>query len=233
MVPTASGMTVRGIVINAVNNEPIHGVKVTVEVGNVLGSAVTDERGDFDVRAVPVGRASVEFSHDDYEALAFGLDTDNNSTLRVVLSPKLPAGEARIVLIWETRPRDLDGHLFGTDSSGSRFHLSVKNPKVKGATLDVDAKEGLGPETITLKVLPGTYQYFIVHPEKVGTSDGQGLGSSRAQVRLYYARQVAQLYAVPPNALGPVWHAFDMRVDDNHQITVAPANRWLETVPTP
>jgi uncharacterized protein YfaP (DUF2135 family) len=231
-IPMTPGTNLTGRVVNAVNNEPVGGAVVTVDARGVEGSDSTDSQGRFEVLAIPVGPASVEVSHSDFEPVTLRHDTADNSPLRVVLSPKVPEGEARIVLTWAARPRDLDGHLFGSDSSGSRFHVSFKNPKANGVTLDVDAKEGLGPETITAKVAPGKYQYFVVHAENIGTSDGQALATSRAQVRVYFnGSQSKQPFTIPAAARGPVWHAIDILVDENKQITVTPTNQWYQDVP--
>ena len=230
-IPMKPGTNVKGQVVNAVNNKPVSGVAVALDADGAEGSDYTDSEGRFEVLEMPVGPTSVAISHPDFESVTLGHDTADNSPLRVVLSPKMPDGEVRIVLTWAARPRDLDGHLYGSDSSGSRFHVSFKNPNAMGAKLDVDAKEGLGPETITAEVAPGKYQYYVAHAENIGTSDGKGLDASRAQVRVYFnGSQSKQPFTIPASAGGPVWHAIDILVDESKQITVTPANQWHQDV---
>ena len=231
-IPMSRGVNVTGTVVNAVNKEPVTGAKVTVISGNAKVSDTTGQDGHFEVAAIPVGPATVQVSHAEFEPAEVTHDAAENAALQIVLSPKVPKGEARVVLTWAARPRDLDGHLCGTSSDGSRFHISFKTPEARDAKLDVDAKEGLGPETITVKVSPGKYEYYVVHPENIGTSDGGGLVASRAQVRVYYAgSESTQPFVVPQVARGPVWHAINIMVDQNRHITVSPANEWLLEVP--
>jgi hypothetical protein len=81
-------------------------------------------------------------------------------TTRFVLSPGMPANQARIVLEWGDKPRDLDSWLTGPDFTVS--YRSKINSDGK-AQLDQDSTMGYGPETITLlDIAPGaTYEYAV------------------------------------------------------------------------
>jgi hypothetical protein len=145
----------------------------------------------------------------------------------VLLMPFFPRGTVRVVLTWGERPRDLDGHLYGPLPSGSGFHVDFEHKDADGVHLDVDAKKGFGPETITAKAIPGTYRYSVADSANLETSNGQALGRSGAQIQVYYKEARSdQLHVipiqVPVNARGPVWHAFDIVVSKGGQIKIAP-----------
>ena len=67
------------------------------------------------------------------------------------MSPVLPAGDFRIVLNWGANPRDLDSHLRGPCASEVMYNNKVCQAGQLKATLDRDATQGYGPETITIK----------------------------------------------------------------------------------
>lgn len=78
-----------------------------------------------------------------------------------LMSKTLPIHSARFVLSWGKKPSDLDIHL-KTDT----YHISFRNTKnIRGtAKLDRDAREGYGPETITVNRLNKDNNYkLIVH----------------------------------------------------------------------
>lgn len=81
--------------------------------------------------------------------------------MHYVLSPLIPANQARFVLQWQNRPADLDLHL--TDDDGMHVSYRKKRSFKDRAKLDVDDTDGSGPETITLyKIKPGrTYRIAV------------------------------------------------------------------------
>lgn len=233
-VPMALGTTVAGTVINAVNNQPVPDASVEVEVNGVRRSGFADAAGKFEIREVPAGNGVIEVSAPDFEAVKLGHQSGGSGALRVVLSPKMPRGEVRIVLIWGASPPDLDAHLYGPRPSGPRFHIYHEKRKQEYATLDVDAVGGHGPETITMRAVPGRYQYFVTHPENLKTTDGSGLARSSAQVRVYYndtgtTTQQTHVLSAPPT--GPAWHVFDIVVDEARKIAIVPRNAFYQGLP--
>jgi hypothetical protein len=227
------GRMLRGQVVNAVNNQPVSGALVAVDgSGGTRLTGESDSSGSFEIESVPAGAAVVDVSAGGFEPLKVTAPAGSISPLRIVLSPDLAPGEVRLVLTWAERPRDIDGHLYGPLVGGARYHISFKDRTATGATLDVDAKEGLGPETITIKASPGTCQYFVAHSENLGTADGQGLARSGAQVRVHYKGAKAnEPYVLPANPMGPLWHVFDISVDTSGQIKVVPKNQFYRDLP--
>jgi len=75
---------------------------------------------------------------------------------RFVMTKGLQFNQARFVLEWERKPADLDAHLEGPD-----FHVSYRNMRSSpgNAVLDRDARQGYGPETITVSGLRSNTTY--------------------------------------------------------------------------
>jgi hypothetical protein len=77
---------------------------------------------------------------------------------RFLMTKGLKFNQARFVLEWDQRPVDLDAHLLGPG-----FHISYRNMRsVPGkAILDRDARQGFGPETITLEEIVKDATYTL------------------------------------------------------------------------
>jgi hypothetical protein len=58
--------TVRGTILNAYTEQPVAGVGVRVLTSNPPVEAVSDERGEFRLEKVPIGRHDIAFAHPDY-----------------------------------------------------------------------------------------------------------------------------------------------------------------------
>lgn len=216
-----AGRALSGTIINAVNNQPVAGASVEVPgSGGKKLMAVSDGSGAFELKSVPAAATSASIGAGGFEPLQLPVPA-GAKVLRIVLSPELLPGEVRLVLTWGDRPRDMDSHLYGPLVDGKPLHVSFKNRMGKGATLDVDGKEGFGPETITINN-PGKYEYFVAHPENLDTKDGEGLAKSAAEVRVYYKGGKGEVFRVPSKATGPLWHVLDVAVDPAGKVTIAP-----------
>lgn len=77
-------------------------------------------------------------------------------------------------LWWKTNYNDLDLHLkpiSGADGATAECYWSNKTPSW-GAALDVDDRNGFGPEHITARSLPsGTYKLYVHYYDKHGQTD--------------------------------------------------------------
>jgi len=107
-----------------------------------------------------------------------------------LMSKRLKIGEMRFVLQWDNDPEDLDLHLV-TD----KFHISYRNKNnVSGeAKLDIDARHGYGPETITLKNIRNDkfYKIYVHHYSGKGTID------QKAQVHVYRDNELDKVVSLP------------------------------------
>ena len=95
-----------------------------------------------------------------------------------LLSKKLPPESLRVVLSWGAKPKDLDLHLLSPD-----FHISFRHKKsiANLVKLDRDARNGYGPETITLDKIKADGKYKIV----VHKYSRNGSFNSKARVAIY------------------------------------------------
>ncbi|MDI9499045.1 MAG: S8 family serine peptidase [Bacillota bacterium] len=132
-------------------------------------------------------------------------------TLDVPMVPQLATGQARIVLTWGDAPDDLDIHLTGTLPDGSACHVWPFDPSSgpEGApevTIDLDDKDGNGPETLTLRNWnSGSYTLFVHDFSNLALmADSYGLARSGARVTIYLADGTSQEFAVP-NQEGTLW----------------------------
>lgn len=214
-----AGRTLSGKVVNAVNNQPVDGARLEIAgPGGQMLNAVSDSLGAFEIKSAQAAATTGTVNARGFEPLQLSVPA-GNGPLRVVLSPILLSGEVRLVLTWGDRPRDMDSHLYGAAAGGKPLHISFKNRMAPGATLDIDGKEGFGPETITIKN-PGKYQYFVAHPENLGTKDGDGLAKSAAEVRVYYKGGKGEVLRVPARASGPLWHVLDVAIDPTGKVSI-------------
>jgi hypothetical protein len=100
------------------------------------------------------------------------------------LSPHFEENEiARIILTWGDLPRDLDAYLVNMEETIqiNWQQRVMKRGTVVEAELDVDARYGKGPETITIyKGAKGTYKFHVI----LYIFNGIYLGSSDAKAEI-------------------------------------------------
>jgi hypothetical protein len=138
--------------------------------------------------------------------------------LNITLNPETPLtgiGGYRIVLTWKQIPYDLDSYLATppiNDTTWTIFYKSrgffTKNPFT---VLDIDARNGFGPETITIRRLfPGTYKYSIENVNASSNSNAVPLGGCGATVEVYSDTGFVQRFVVPETGgrLLDWWHVF-------------------------
>ncbi|MCU0427454.1 MAG: hypothetical protein MUF71_17705 [Candidatus Kapabacteria bacterium] len=126
--------------------------------------------------------------------------------LNISLTKDLPPGSLRFVLTWKDRPADLDVNLFIPSIRG--FAPAVLKWSLRGALfeppfayLDTDARDGYGPETMTIRQLfPGIYTFSIFNNSPgIATPDNrQGeIAGSGAVVQIYTDKGLFQTLTVP------------------------------------
>jgi len=136
--------------------------------------------------------------------------------------------------------KDLDAHLYGprVAASGTPTIPGAGEPDAKplhvyhleklapGVRLDVDDKDGYGPETITLfQPMPGEYRYHVVnYIESVGTNR-RAFSRAAAVVRVYYEDKT-ETFQANPSAVGAWWHVFDLDIVPGGGIKVRPVGQY-------
>lgn len=235
--------SVTGALRNARDNTGIAGQLVGLyrgqgAAGSQVASTTTDSQGGFSFTGVAAGVYTLHSLPSGYatcERTVVSLDSGSTATQNLFCSPSTSSDlSTRIVLTWGNSPADLDAHLTGPNAGdASRFHVYFPNSSRGSLTsnpfaqLDTDQQNGLGPETITVKVVnPGVYRFSVHDYSNRGSASSTALGSSRAKVELYLpGRASPQVFNVPVGS-GNLWTVFELvgTPGDPSNVTVTPRN---------
>lgn len=223
---------------NTSNNNGIANARVSLyegqgAAGNLVAERRTDSNGAFSFTGLEAGVYTLWATHVDFSTCrrtAISLSS-NDSAVQDLNCSKLD-NTTRIVLTWGTSPRDLDAHLTGpTAGSANRFHVYYPSSSRGSldaspfALLDVDVRQSLGPETITIKTLaPGVYRYSVHDFTNRNSATSAALGNSRAKVELFRPGRYEPEVFFVPNQLGNLWTVFELVGSANGDITVTPRN---------
>jgi uncharacterized protein YfaP (DUF2135 family) len=228
--PRLGNAVLSGEVADATTNQPIKGAEVRI-VGTPLKTR-TDSEGKYRLREAPSAVVGIEVSAPNFstEQLEKLLADNAETKARVVLSPGLKAGQIRAVLTWDHTPADLDAHLSGPLPDGKSFHVyfgakgDLKSKEF--VSLDVDDRDGDGPETITvLGVLPGRYHYFVHDYTNSGALESSALANSGAEVKIYHGGQTYRFRANKQSP-GNHWHVCDIDISQDGTATVRRIDRY-------
>ncbi|MBI4497945.1 MAG: carboxypeptidase regulatory-like domain-containing protein [Chloroflexi bacterium] len=186
---------VAGAVYDARDGQPLREVRIAVEAVNRL--AISNAAGRYSLQGIPAGRHELTVTYPGYIVHRETIDVPETgmSGVGFALSPILREGQYRIVLTWGASPRDLDAHLWFPQGRESHvYHPSNNRSALDGtARLDIDARSGQGPETITIdQVYPGTYLFAV----NQYSSDGS-LATSGSRVTVYRGDQLLQIITAP------------------------------------
>lgn len=214
-----------GVTTSATTGRTISGATVYVRKGynNKSGTyykkITSNSSGKFSVK-LPKGKYTLQIKKSGYITSYYNISctgTDKSYSHYYSLSKNMASGTYRVVLTWGSTPRDLDSHMSGPLSGGSRFHIyyGSKNAYNNGntvANLDIDDVSSYGPETITLKpslTASGTYRYYVHDFTNKYLSSSNALAKSGAKVVVYRGSSQVASYKVP-SSYGTVWHVFDI-----------------------
>ena len=145
---------------DAVNCEPLKNVQV-----NFFGqSFTTDKKGEFEIPTPPGDldiTVSLKAKKNGYMKLKQKVTANIGtfSTVRFLMTEQIPLTQARVILSWGEKPKDIDLHIKSED-----FHISYRNKSGSQykVSLDRDSMNGFGPETITIKQLEDDKKYEIL-----------------------------------------------------------------------
>ncbi len=162
---------------------------------------------DLSTSALQLVSASAEgyYSYSQYVMVLYA-----GSTLNISLSPVLDEGNMRVVLTWNTTPADMDIHLYTPAIGGKTYQVYYSN---KGdsddapyAVLDIDDRNGTGPETITIYELQeGTYKCYVHN-----YSGTPGITASSGLVQIFNTSGLVEAINVPTTGEGQYWYVCDI-----------------------
>ncbi len=192
---------------------------INVTSGTVVTSTTTNSNGYYSVSNLLAGNYTAEATKSNYNTtyfsvLSLGNQSKNNQD--ATMSPILASGETRIVLTWGATPNDLDSHLTGPLSDGTRFHMyyiyqGSGSPWPGIVMLDLDDTYSYGPETTTLYgQLAGIYRFSVHDYSNRSSTTSTLLSNSSAQVRVYKSNGLVATFNVPQNTGGTLWTVFEM-----------------------
>lgn len=212
-----------GRVINAVSGEGASGVSVIFAPQSSEGQerceATTGAQGIYTVEITP-GEYRVTVQGDGFVEENFTVYAESGTSeeaLTFTVSPTLAVGEIRIVLEWGETPRDLDSHLRGTLDGGETVNVYYgrTSASVHGelaAELDVDDRDGFGPETTTIYATGGHYVFWVEDFKRTGT-----MAQSGAVVKIYTDNQSAPMEIPISEDCENIWYVCEI---DGGEITV-------------
>lgn len=236
--------TVMGTIIDGLTQEPIEQANIVVRKGynalsgNVVKSTFTDKEGAFSL-TLPAGAYTLEVIKNGYVPYRYYVVSKAGQTIsnqNGTLLPNGADGKVRMVLSWGSEPKDLDIHVTGLTANNQKFHVYWDQPEYKQnnnllASLDSpDAREGLGPEVLTIhEPTKGKYKISVYNYSYRLHNNSSSLTHSEAKVDVYVGNQLTSTYYVPQQQQGKIWDVIQLengKVTENHSIhdgnTVSP-----------
>jgi len=157
------------------------------------------------------GFYTLEFSKQGYikARMEFEVKLNNVFNGRFSMSPVMRGDYLRIVLDWGRQPADLDLHLVKEGS----YHISywdMHKATDGSVTLDLDARNGFGPETITIMEtdLGAVYQVYVHDYTNRNRNTSTELARSGAAVRVFDRYGHVRSFFIPANLPGVKWNVF-------------------------
>jgi|GEM_PF-2287645 len=200
----------RGKVVDSQTGDPIESALVKLQ-GAKSYQTWTNSTGEYSFDNVNRGVYQASAEKSGYYTQEKEVEVDQAGVaVNFVLSRILQNEEFRIVLEWAGSPADLDLHLL----CESGAHIFWNNMGALNSTpyifLDIDDRNGYGPETITVK----NFQPFSIYINN--WSQERDIKQSSARVSIYGKTSLLASYDVPTSGSGTWWHVFDL--DSNRTI---------------
>ena len=200
----------------------------TVAISGTSLTTTTGTDGRYSLANAPEGAQTVVTTATGYveNSTAVVILANASTDSQIGLVPVGAAGDKIvIVLAWGTTPYDLDLHLSGPDGAGGgRFHAyySNKNP-VPYAFLDLDDRDGSGPETMTIRPQDdGTFVAGDYHVWVHNYSGSPEFDASGARITLTAGGAQLAQYDVGVATGSPaddIWQIVNLTVGEDGSVT--------------
>ena len=218
---------VSGSVSNAISGAGVQGLTVNLRQGLntrsglVVASTTTGPGGAYSFSSLPAGNYTAEASGVGYSNSYFAIfciGSTSSGGQDGVISPILAPDQTRIVLTWGSSPSDLDSHLTGPVSDGTRFHMFYPWADANSGSLwpgivhlDLDDVSSFGPETTTLlQQIDGVYRFYVHDYSNRNSTTSTAMSNSQAQVRIYRGSDLVASFNVPLDQPGTLWTVFEI-----------------------
>ena len=151
----------------------------------------------------------------------YGNERLASETMKMMLSESnITGSEWRVVLTWDADPSDLDLYCL-TNFHPNRVYFGANNkggqndPNKGNIELDIDVRDGFGPETITFTPDPTKKYRFLVH--NYSGNSRKTMASSQAKIVIHKGSGRPVQFDVPvdivvnsDNECARFWHVFDL-----------------------
>ncbi|MCR5884757.1 carboxypeptidase regulatory-like domain-containing protein [Rhizobacter sp. J219] len=207
--------------------------RARVEVDGVTysgtSSALTDNNGGFSIPVRRDAEVAVMARSDSRLSNARGVSTAAANTSIGAGCLVIADAAVSIKLTWGRAPSDVDSHLL--TPQGAHVYWDDKGSLAVApyANLDIDDVTSYGPEFITIRRLAqGTYRYFL---DNYSGTFGPGMTGSPVKVELTHDGNTTVYAPGAGEGAFTFWHAFDIVVDSQCNVTVTPVGAWSATAP--
>ncbi|MBA4320938.1 MAG: hypothetical protein C0412_21315, partial [Flavobacterium sp.] len=205
-----------GEISNTMSPNKISGAKIEIKdsLNKPIASTTTDVNGNYTFENLAKSFSPTEtlcgykmtVSKDGFQPGEVELNFENELEKNFALTPKGLESGTKIILKWGAEPADLDAHL-EFEADNEIIHIYHGNmPVYNGASLDIEDKDGEGPETITIDpfVAGSTYKYYVHN------FSGTSIFSSMPVVQIVDANSNVLYEFSPIQAFTEYWYIFDI-----------------------
>jgi hypothetical protein len=210
---------VRGLIKSAISNKLISTIDLvkrnavvtfTNQQGEVYTATILD--GSVYQVKLPIGSYKRKSVADGFTSISEQVDivrsaNENDSRNTVLLSPSMGSGFWRVVLTWGKNPLDLD--LYAILPDGNRIYWKNNKTEDGSVYLDIDDRDGEGPETITFKTLP-------VGTTKIIANNYYDARSTKPQIPFAFTQ--AKLTVYRGDVLDSIYYVPQTNIDDSKSI---------------
>lgn len=195
---------------DAETDEAVKGAAINIEG---IGSYTTDGQGLIKFPKQKDGKYNFSFKKDGYipSDFTFEIIAEMIYFNRFSVSKVMDLGQIRIVLDWDSSPKDLDLHL----EKVGEYHIAYHHKRVAddcSAKLDRDDVDGKGPETITITDVDdnASYTCYVHDYSNRNNPRSNRLSKSKGRITVYHNNQVEFILNIPSNVEGTRWNVFQL-----------------------
>lgn len=233
VIQSTCGNIVGQVVTDPVTRTGVPGAEVRVLNTNL--ATTTDADGNFSLRCVrPAGQYTVRGASPRCGAASATVNvpvSGDSQRAVIVLNCGAEIVESIVVTLrWSVQPADLDAHLSGPDGRGGRFHVffvNRGNSPVSHASLDLDDRDGQGPEILTITRSGNAYvagDYRVWVHNFIGSS----FSESNATVTVVHVNQLGvpvqlgrhEVRFATGSQDDDIWHVLNLAVTATGGVTV-------------